>query len=64
MLGLARTVDKDIIKLDNHKLAKKGLSIWFINLIKMVGALYNPNGITIHSCSPSGLVVAAPQINL
>src|SRR5436190_12603456 len=31
----------------------KGFSTWFINLMKVLGALLNPNGITSHSYNPS-----------
>jgi len=33
MLGLVRTVDKNVIKETTTNLPKKGLSTWFINLM-------------------------------
>jgi len=49
MICLAGTVDKDIIKIDNHNMPKKGLNTWFINLMKVFGALDSPKGMTIYS---------------
>ena len=49
MFGLARAVDKDVIEVNNHELPKKTLTTWFINLMKVLGALDSPKGMTIHS---------------
>ena len=53
MFGFAWTVDMDVVKVATTNFLKKGLSIWFINLIKVLDALDNPKGMTVHSYSPS-----------
>jgi len=58
MFSLARAVDKDAIEVNNHELPKKTLSTWFINLMKVLGALDSPKGMAIHSYNPSGVLKA------
>ena len=53
MLLFGLTIDQYVIKVDNQNLLMKGCRTWFITLMKVLGALDKPKGMTNNSNKPS-----------
>ena len=49
VVPLIPAVNKNIIKVNDHKVANEGFKDLIHNLMKVLGAFDNPKGITSHS---------------